>query len=248
MKYYVTSDIHGFYSELSQSLSEAGFFTDEEPHKLIVLGDLFDRGQEARFLQQFILELMEKDEVILIRGNHEDMYVDLVTVDQGIPLKHHAQNGTHNTAMQLTAFDPVMAIIRHYDFAEAARNTDYYKKIIPTMRDYFETDHYVFVHGWIPCIRERNGYSYYSDWRSASAEEWAKARWYNGIDAAVTCQEEKTIVCGHWHTSYGHAKYEGKGSEFDDDADFSPYQAPGIIAIDACTAHSGLVNVLVIND
>ena len=69
MKYYVTSDIHGFYSELSQSLSEAGFFTDEEPHKLIVLGDLFDRGQEARFLQQFILELMEKDEVILIRGH-----------------------------------------------------------------------------------------------------------------------------------------------------------------------------------
>ena len=131
--------------------------------------------------------------------------------------------------MQLTAFDPVMAIIRHYDFAEAARNTDYYKKIIPAMRDYFETDHYVFVHGWIPCMRERNGYSYYSDWRSASAEEWAKARWYNGIDAAVTCQEEKTIVCGHWHTSYGHAKYEGKGSEFDDDADFSPYRAPGII-------------------
>ena len=248
MKYYVTSDVHGFYSELSQALTEAGFFTDEEPHKLVILGDLFDRGQEARFLQQFILELMEKDEVILIRGNHEDMYVDLVTVDHGIPLKHHSQNGTYNTAIQLTAFDPVMAIIRHYDFAEAARNTDYYRRIIPSMRDYFETDHYVFVHGWIPCIRERKGYSYYSDWRSASAEEWAKARWYNGIDAAVTCQEEKTIICGHWHASYGHAKYEGKGSEFNDDADFSPYLAPGIIAIDACTAHSGFVNVLVVND
>lgn len=248
MKYYVTSDVHGFYSELSQALTEAGFFTDEEPHKLVILGDLFDRGQEARFLQQFILELMEKDEVILIRGNHEDMYVDLVTVDHGIPLKHHSQNGTYNTAIQLTAFDPVMAIIRHYDFAEAARNTDYYRRIIPSMRDYFETDHYVFVHGWIPCIRERKGYSYYSDWRSASAEEWAKARWYNGIDAAVTCQEEKTIICGHWHTSYGHAKYEGKGSEFNDDADFLPYLAPGIIAIDACTAHSGFVNVLVVND
>ena len=99
--------------------------------------------------------------------------------------------------MQLTAFDPVMAIIRNSDFAEAARKTPYFQKIIPAMRDYFETGHYVFVHGWIPCIRDRNGYSYYSDWRNASADEWAKARWYNGMDATVTCQEEKTIVCGH---------------------------------------------------
>lgn len=143
MKYYVTSDIHGFYSELSQALTEAGYFADEEPHKLIVLGDLFDRGSEARFLQQFILELMEKDEVILIRGNHEDMFIDLVTVDEGIPLTHHARNGTYNTAMQLTAFDPVMAIIRNSDFAEAARKTPYFQKIIPAMRDYFETGHYV---------------------------------------------------------------------------------------------------------
>ena len=30
------------------------------------------------------------------------------------------------------------------------------------------------------------------------------------MDAVRTCMEEKTIVCGHWHTSYGHSKYEGK--------------------------------------
>lgn len=58
----------------------------------------------------------------------------------------------------------------------------------------------------------------------------------------------KTIVCGHWHTSYGHSKYEHKGTEFGEDADFSPYYGPGIIAIDACTAFSGKVNCLVIED
>lgn len=56
------------------------------------------------------------------------------------------------------------------------------------------------------------------------------------------------IVCGHWHTSYGHSKYERKGTEFGEDADFSPYYGPGIIAIDACTAFSGKVNCLVIED
>ena len=42
--------------------------------------------------------------------------------------------------------------------------------------------------------------------------------------------------------------YEKRGSEFGEDADFSPYIAPGIIAIDACTAHTGMVNCVVISD
>ena len=49
------------------------------------------------------------------------------------------------------------------------------------------------------------------------------ARWINGMDAAQACTEEKTILCGHWHCSYGHATYEHKGSEFGPDADFRPY-------------------------
>ena len=47
MRYYVVSDIHGFYTPLIQALTDAGFFDDAEPHKLIVLGDLMDRSREA---------------------------------------------------------------------------------------------------------------------------------------------------------------------------------------------------------
>lgn len=68
------------------------------------------------------------------------------------------------------------------------------------------------------------------------------------MDAAQSCLEEKTILCGHWNCSYGHAQFEHKGSEFGPDADFSPYFGPGIIALDACTAHSGHVNILVLDD
>lgn len=139
--------------------------------------------------------------------------------------------------------------IRHYDFADAAKDTPFYKEIIPAMLDYFETEHYVFTHGWIPSIPNRDkSYSYISSWREAGREQWNQARWFNGMDAAQTADENKTIVCGHWHTSYGHSKYEHKGTEFGEDADFSPYYGPGIIAIDACTAFSGKVNCLVIED
>lgn len=214
-----------------------------------MLGDLFDRGHEAKQLQQFILEQMEQDKIILIRGNHEDLFVELVTTDAGMPYSYHKSNGTYDTALQLTGFDPVMASIRHYDFADAAKDTPFYKEIIPAMLDYFETEHYVFTHGWIPSIPNRDkSYGYISSWREADREQWNQARWFNGMDAAQTADENKTIVCGHWHTSYGHSKYEHKGTEFGEDADFSPYYGPGIIAIDACTAFSGKVNCLVIED
>lgn len=248
MKYYIASDIHGFFSEFHNALTASGFFEDAEPHKLIILGDLFDRGREAKELQDFILELMDRDEVILVRGNHEDLFVDLVTTDGGVAYKHHKHNGTYNTALMLTGFEPAQAFVHCFAFAEEAQKTPYYERIIPAMKDCFETPSYVFVHGWIPCTREDDVYRFNPNWREASAYDWERARWYNGIDAAQTCKLDKTIVCGHWHTSYGHAKYEHRGSEFDDDADFSPYYAPGIIAIDGCTSHSRQVNIIVLND
>lgn len=246
MRYYVTADVHGFYSEFQKALRSVGYFDDPEPHKLIILGDLFDRGLEAKEMQQFVLK--NRDDLILIRGNHEDLFVEMVTTDEGLPYSHHVSNGTYQTALQLTGWDPAMAHIRHWDFADAAKQTPYYTDIIPSMLDYYETDHYVFGHGWIPCIHGRSGYSYYSEWREAGPGEWRSARWYNGMDAVRTCMEEKTIVCGHWHTSYGHSRYEGKGSEFGPDADFSPFYASGIIALDACTGFSRKVNVIVIDD
>ena len=132
MRYYVVSDIHGYYTQMKSALEKAGFFSDTTPHKLIMLGDLFDRGHEAKQLQQFILEQMEQDKIILIRGNHEDLFVELVTTDAGMPYSYHKSNGTYDTALQLTGFDPVMASIRHYDFADAAKDTPFYKEIEAT--------------------------------------------------------------------------------------------------------------------
>ena len=249
MKYYITSDVHGFYNELNKALQDSGYYEDTVPHKLVILGDLFDRGNQAKELQEFVLKLMGKDKVILIRGNHEDLFQELATVDQGKAYSYHVNNGTYDTALQLTGYVPVMARTNRDKFAEAMRETPLFRQIIPFMKNYYETPNYVFTHAWIPCIRERNGrYSHYSTWREATTDDWASARWINGIDAAQHASDDKTVVCGHWHASYGHSVYEGKGSEFGEDADFSPYYGPGIIAIDACTAHSKKVNVIIIED
>ena len=257
MRYYVTADVHGFFSELKAALEEKGFFRDNQPHKLVVCGDLFDRGEEALQLQAFILELMEKERVILIRGNHEDLALQLLNGwHRGSYLQTaHNHNGTVGTVCQLVGVSAKQMYAQIEDVGRDFLRGAYIQKIIPAMVDFFETEHYIFVHGWIPCVRnrvERLGkmYSRIRDWRDADETLWNEARWINGMEAAHQGITEvgKTIVCGHWHTSFGHCCYENDGEEFGIGANFDPYYADGIIALDACTAHSGKVNCVVIED
>ena len=135
------------------------------------------------------------------------------------------------------------------------KQTGFFRTILPAMLNYYETKNYIFVHGWIPSIANGTGgnasfFQYNPEWRNDDAAGWYFARWYNGMLAAHqgVIEPGKTIVCGHWHTSFGHSKYEGKGEEFGKDEDFSPYYADGIIALDACTVHSRKVNCVVIED
>lgn len=250
MKYYVVADPHGFYTEMVEAMTKAGYFDDKEPRKLVVCGDLFDRGQEAVKMQEFILDLMAKDEVILVRGNHEDLFISMMDADGGIPYNHHISNGTYSTALQLTGYDKKAAYAERAEFVKKVHQTPYYTQIIPAMVDYFEDGDYIFVHGWIPT---HGGYptklptTYMEGWRNATAEQWLSARWDNGMEVSRKAKEPgKTILCGHWHCSYGHSYFEFKGSEFEEDADFTPYYGEGIIALDACTVHSHMVNCIIV--
>ena len=134
-------------------------------------------------------------------------------------------------------------------FVEKVRSSRFLKELLPECKDYFEVGNYIFTHGYIPCKESFRGfntvYLYNKNWREVSEEAWKKARWYNGMQFACKhkiTEEGKTIVCGHFHTSYGHAVIGKKCSEYGADADFSPFCAEGLMAIDGCTAYSGIVN------
>ncbi len=249
MKYYVLTDIHGYCTLFEETLQNAGYYADAGEKKLVLLGDLFDRGGEARALQDKILGFLEEDAAILIRGNHEDLFEELVTKDRGRPLRHHVHNGTYDTLEQLTGLKAGYSWNSNMQLAAAGRDTPLFQTILPAMLDYYETRSYIFTHAWIPCETWYGSLVYDGDWREADRDAWREARWTNPMDAARTVRaEEKTVVCGHYHCSYGHSKYEGRGSDFGPDADFSPYTAPGIIALDACTAFSGRMNCLILEN
>ena len=112
MKYFVSSDIHGFYDEWIKALKEKGFDKNNPNHKLIICGDLFDRGSQSKEVYEYISKL-NKDKYIYIRGNHEDLLFDCYNeVINGTSIsEHHINNGTLDTIVQFTNIDLFMLLM-----------------------------------------------------------------------------------------------------------------------------------------
>ena len=262
MKSYVMTDVHGYYSIMMDTLKNAGFFSETEPSRLILLGDLLDRGKEAIKMTEFMKSLSDEGRLVYVRGNHEDLFVScLQEISQGevfnvsSPYSHHLSNGTWDTMLQLAQMDKDSALRYPRELVSRVMRTAFYKELLPTTVDYYETERYVFVHGFIPARESGRGefkwYNYNPDWRDGDYDEWRRARWYNGMSLASSFgvrEPGKTVVCGHYHTSYGHSCIKHMCTEWGDDAIFDVYRDDGIIALDASTANSGKMNCIVFEE
>ena len=240
MKYFVSSDIHGFFNEWQNALTDKGFDLNNPEHKIILCGDLFDRGNQPKEIIDFVLK--HKDKVILIRGNHEDLMEQMIERD----FSDYGDlcNGTAQTIVDLY---PEWQI-SEFDLKKIAKATRL-QEVLDMCIDYYETKNYIFVHGWIPIIE--NCYLYDSNWRTARKERWEKARWTNPVEMYryEIYEPNKTIVCGHWHCSaLWHKQNPDEYEEFGDKANFEPFITKNMIAIDACTAYLHKVNVVVLED
>lgn len=272
-KYFVVSDVHSFYDELMKALDEKGFQTDNSDHYLILAGDLFDRGPKTRELYDFVNGLGNR--FIYVRGNHEDLLEDCVAdIVSGRSIgRHHFGNGTVRTVANFCELEDEweLAVSRRPETLNQlvyTKTRSLLEFIASKAVDYFELGDYIFVHGWVPTIDENLSpfrkkplrlapREWWDDQEDYSSRDiWRDARWTNGMqawkDGCVI--PGKTIICGHWHCSWGWSYLDRKYKEFPPRGmkgwkdSFQPYIKPGIMAIDACTSYSGIVNCIVIEE
>lgn len=240
MKYFVSADIHGFFNEWQAALQEKGFDINNPEHKIIICGDMFDRGKQPKQIIEFILA--NKDKVILIRGNHEDLMQEMI--ERNSTTYGDLTNGTAYTVVDLCPEWQVS----EFNLPKVAKETGL-QEVLDMCIDYYETEHYIFVHGWIPIIE--NCYLYDSEWRKARKERWQKVRWLNPVEMYKykIYEPNKTIVCGHWHCSaLWHEQNPGKYEEFGKNENFEPFITKNMIALDTCTVHTRKVNIVVLED
>lgn len=170
-KYFVVSDIHSFCSELKYSLRQAGFNKRDKNHILIVCGDVFDRGDETVEVYKY-LKSIPKKRCILIKGNHESLYKELLT--KSFPDRYDFSNGTVRAFCNIASIDEEKLSKYYWIEQGFATGLDYdqieeklystwnqIKNIVANheitkwldskqWRNYFELDKYIFVHSFIP--------------------------------------------------------------------------------------------------
>ena len=235
-KIFAVSDIHGHFTEFKDVLDASGFENGNSEHLLVFCGDLFDRGTENMKVLQFF---ERTDNGIMVRGNHEDLL--LKVFDDGRLNPHNFITGSVSTITYFFGKYAIDGVDNSIDFSGKTRTVDRITDLILSMCDYYETEHYIFTHGWLP---NRDGVIL-DDWKNASVPEWEKARFTKWTDVytGVAPIAGKTVVCGHMPTFFAKRFDAGR-----DDGDAGPFYGNGIIAIDGGTYDTGKVNIVMLED
>ena len=259
MKYFVTSDIHGYFYEFKEAIDLAGFDYNNKEHILVVCGDLFDRGNEALEVYKYIKGL-PMNRRILIRGNHDYLFVNLFNKDK--PDFCDKEDGTLDSMAQI-------ANNKELSFEELKK-----EQIIKEVVDFIQGDDfcyykeigkYIFTHSFIPlgikstCSNlddpDINNDLYYDpNWRNIKDEFLLKKcaydsawRKYKAGYFNEEAKNGKVLVCGHTH-GYEFYKNIDKVKFIGKNYDFSIYKKPDLINLDGNVEKSGKINVLVIDN
>lgn len=236
---FVVSDIHGHYTLMKKALDDAGFDENNDNHVFVSCGDLFDRGVENRKVYDFVRRLKRK---VLICGNHDERLLAIMS-EKRVQVSD-LYNGTDITVEEFFETDSIGSY-GQITFPAYGKMAGILRRFISSMLDFCETEHYVFVHGWIPIEIEGKTPQLLKNWRKADAEAWHSARFlvWQQLYGTLAMLTEKTIVCGHRPARFGHMFDLSRAPDVS-----TIFYGDGMIAIDAGTVRSGRVSVLVLDE
>ncbi|MEN3042374.1 MAG: metallophosphoesterase family protein [Fervidobacterium sp.] len=128
---WVIGDIHGCLKPLEKLILE---ISPTENDKLIFLGDYIDRGSDSKGVVDYLLELSKRANCVFLRGNHEQMLLDVI--ENGDEPFLWFMNGAQATWRSYGNLQNLSLNEEHIQFY---RNTKYYHL----------EDRYLFVHAGI---------------------------------------------------------------------------------------------------
>ena len=122
-------DIHGCANALSTLIEAIQPIAEDT---IIPLGDLVDRGADSKGAVDQVMALRERCQVILIKGNHEEMMLDVI---KGTSPQEWLKHGGVST-LDSYGFSGDLSVVppEHVEFLDAGL-------------DYYESDTHIFTHG-----------------------------------------------------------------------------------------------------
>jgi serine/threonine protein phosphatase 1 len=122
-------DVHGCCHALDTVLDEIVPSADD---RIVFVGDLVDQGKESKEVLQRILKLRDECQVVLIRGNHEEMM--FAALESEAALRYWERCGG-------------VATLNSYRFGGNLSDIPAeHWALLETCRPYYETDEFIFTH------------------------------------------------------------------------------------------------------
>ena len=259
-KMFIISDVHGYYDEMIKALEEAGYDENNSEHKLICLGDIFDRGAQSLAVYEYLKRLSDENKAIVLLGNHSLFLIQFLQGSYSpFNYLHNGLNETiadfwHRTApfesWCMLEGNCEMNQINYAKWVDICRKdiNEEYPELLPWLKSlpkYFETKNYIMVHGAIdtkvPDWHHPHCYRYnLTDWDALDFNDGS----FFGESITNT---DKTVIIGHFGTRFLREMYNLPIEEGHED-DILTRDDGRVIAIDATTVASKKINVLVLED
>lgn len=160
-------DIHGCDKILKTVLDA---IEPKPEDTFIFLGDLCNRGPNTKGVFDLVIDLQNKSHVHFVMGNHEEMVIAALM----------GSKSDHNFWCKFGGIETLAS----FGVDEARKIPRSYMQIIVNMREYIETDEYIFLHaGCNPNF-------------SMEMQEGVDLRWQKNREDKKHISGKK-IVCGH---------------------------------------------------
>lgn len=210
---YVIGDIHGRYEQFELILKRILPLrkSDGGKDRLILLGDYVDRGVDSHAVldKLIVLKKKYKDQLILLKGNHEEMMVNAINSSSiGHRLYSSSseeylfwmQYGGEQTLAGYLANAGIEMAMGSYSFSRFKVKDIVPKSHMNLMENdllySYETENYIFAHGGYNPYKPADEQSHHDIlWGNKLYNEAKKAAYRGEIP-----DWEKTVVLGHfWH-------------------------------------------------
>lgn len=219
---FTIGDIHGEYDLLEEVLKAY----DPKLHQLVLVGDLNDRGPKVKESLLKGKELVEQEQAVYIRGNHEQMLLNFVQNPQE-RFVNYMRNGGKETIESLM----YKGIFSEHSPKEVAQLLKEkwadLLKFLDERPFYYEWNQYICVHAGVDFEK--------SDWHDTDNQDfiWIREPFHTGKN-----NTGKKIVFGHTVTSLLHQ----------DEEDYSIWHSDGKFGIDGGGVFGGIIHGAIFND
>lgn len=247
VKLFVFSDVHGHYEALRVALREAGYNKSDPTHRLLSIGDNFDRGVQSAHVYQYLKD----NKAICVKGNHETFLEEALEkgMDGEYVLFNFLRNGLDQTIQSLSGFKfGVYEDTNRIGAAIAQINClrPELKEWLANMPLVYQTKNYIFAHAGI------HPYSRLDH----SLQDKDFILWDIEYSHCPVDSTHKTVVIGHHHAFRVRQRAEENGycedilhlPYYGNQDEHRPVRIGNKIAIDPCSNYTNKVNVIVIED